>query len=486
MSYTITKIAGLLPGMSTSTLSDSASIASALNGPITNVSIDLSSSSSDYKFMYKSTWGSGTNTSTKAGLGSSHSTRSTKTNTYSKSTFSFTVPKMFDKKVNITFSCWQNGEITWDHGIFGALDKKLSASNIVDSPEKIHATLKNKGSASTSNTGSNHTWPSEATAITYSNIPAGDHTIDIKYRTDGNNNYGADNMIITDIMVTATIGMLQKSNYKAGNISEYYDYGADHWGSKQVLPDYWVTSTGSYTVDITKETTGRNYILWRFIAPDTGTYKFNVKRESVITNTDGTSIDGTSGDTGGSLWQATSGTTAPSAGTTSGSLIDNDDSSSYGNQQPGFSYACTAGVCYFFQLTYFSSPIRKTFAPENPKFKIAPGKYTLAIEWASSISLTATLESGYSAAPDGTYIAYLKKNGSDIDAETAYIYPNSTSVLYPFGCDASNTLLYRSSGSGGWRSPVLMSEISLNTEYLTYNDSRSNPHWSYKLVFTKK
>ena len=55
MSYTITKIAGLLPGMSTSTLSDSASIASALNGPITNVSIDLSSSSSDYKFMYKST-----------------------------------------------------------------------------------------------------------------------------------------------------------------------------------------------------------------------------------------------------------------------------------------------------------------------------------------------------------------------------------------------------------------------------------------------
>ncbi|MDY2735763.1 hypothetical protein [Intestinibacter sp.] len=90
--------------------------------------------------------------------------------------------------------------------------------------------------------------------------------------------------------------------------------------------------------------------------------------------------------------------------------------------------------------------------------------------------MTATLESGYSAASNDTYIAYLKKNGSDIDAETVYIYPNSTSVLYPFGCDASNTLLYRSSGSGGWRSPVLMSEISLNTEYLTYNDLRSNPH----------
>ncbi|MDY2735762.1 hypothetical protein [Intestinibacter sp.] len=70
----------------------------------------------------------------------------------------------------------------------------------------------------------------------------------------------------------------------------------------------------------------------------------------------------------------------PSAGATSGSLIDNDDSSSYGHNQPGFSYECTAGVCYFFQLTYFSPTIRKTFAPENPEFKISPGKYTLAIE----------------------------------------------------------------------------------------------------------
>ena len=166
--------------------------------------------------------------STKTGLGSSHSTRSTKTNTYSKSTFSFTVPKTFDKKVNITFSCWQNGEISFDYGIFGALDKELSASNKVDSTADIHATLKGKGSKSTSNTGSNHTWPSEATLITYSNIPAGDHTIDIKYRTDSSNNYGADNMIITNIFVKATIGMLQKSTYKARNIAEYYNSGASH------------------------------------------------------------------------------------------------------------------------------------------------------------------------------------------------------------------------------------------------------------------
>ena len=48
MSYQIQKIA------SGSELSSSSSIASVLNGPITNVSIDLSSTSSGYKFMYKS------------------------------------------------------------------------------------------------------------------------------------------------------------------------------------------------------------------------------------------------------------------------------------------------------------------------------------------------------------------------------------------------------------------------------------------------
>ena len=46
MSYQIQKIA------SGSELSSSSSIASVLNGPITNVSIGLSSSSSDYQFMY--------------------------------------------------------------------------------------------------------------------------------------------------------------------------------------------------------------------------------------------------------------------------------------------------------------------------------------------------------------------------------------------------------------------------------------------------
>lgn len=368
MPYKISKIA------SGSNLASSSSIASALNGPITNVSIDLSSSSSSYKFMYGDSWGSGTNTTTLKGLGSSHSTRSTKTNTYSKSTFSFTVPKMFDKKVNITFHCYQNSEIDFDYGIFGALDKELSASNKVDSTADIHATLKGKGIKSTSNTGSNHKWPTSSTAVTYSNIPAGDHTIDIKYQTDSSNNYGADNMIITDIMVNATIGMLQKSTYKARNISEYYNFGADHWESTQVPLDYLVTTTGSYTVDITKETAGRNYILWRFIAPTTGTYKFNVKRESYTNG-----ITGTSSDTGGSLWKATSGTTMPSAGATSGALTTDDNGSSYGNQQPGLRYACTAGVCYFFQLTHFPIAVRGTFAPESPEFKIAPGKYTLII-----------------------------------------------------------------------------------------------------------
>ena len=119
----------------------------------------------------------------------------------------------------------------YDYGIFGALDKTLSASNAIDASENIHATLKGKGSASTSSTAAgSHTWPANATLIKYSNIPAGDHTIDIKYRTDSSGNYGADNMIIRTIMVETTIGMLQKSAYKARNISEYYIYddNADH------------------------------------------------------------------------------------------------------------------------------------------------------------------------------------------------------------------------------------------------------------------
>ena len=101
------------------------------------------------------------------------------------------------------------------------------------------------------------------------------------------------------------------------------------------------------------------------------------------------------------------------------------------------------------------------------------------------IKLSSTLKKGYSAASSDTYIAYLQKNG-DIDGEVVYIYPSTKSIPYPPGCDASNTLLYRNSGSGGWAAPVLMSDISLRTEYATYNDSRSNPHWYYNIVFTKK
>ena len=101
------------------------------------------------------------------------------------------------------------------------------------------------------------------------------------------------------------------------------------------------------------------------------------------------------------------------------------------------------------------------------------------------IKLSSTLKKGYSAASDDTYIAYLQKNG-DTSGEQIFIYPSTTNIPYPPGCDASNTLLYRNSGSGGWAAPVLMSDISLRTEYATYNDSRSNPHWYYNIVFTKK
>ena len=64
------------------------------------------------------------------------------------------------------------------------------------------------------------------------------------------------------------------------------------------------------------------------------------------------------------------------------------------------------------------------------------------------IKLSSTLKKGYSAASDDTYIAYLQKNG-DTSGEQIFIYPSTTNIPYPPGCDASNTLLYRNSGSGG-------------------------------------
>ncbi len=111
--------------------------------------------------------------------------------------------------------------------------------------------------------------------------------------------------------------------------------------------------------------------------------------------------------------------------------------------------------------------------------------FSIAVLEYPDIKLSSTLKEGYSAASSDTYIAYLQKNG-DTSGEKIFIYPSTTSIPYPTGCDASNTYLYRNSGYGGWRSPVLMSNISLNTEYATYNDSNSNPHWYYNIVFTKK
>ena len=103
----------------------------------------------------------------------------------------------------------------------------------------------------------------------------------------------------------------------------------------------------------------------------------------------------------------------------------------------------------------------------------------------NDIKLSSKLKSGYDAAESDTYIAYLRGEG-DYESDIVYIYPDTTSIPYPPGCDSSNTLLYRSSGSGGWSSPVLMSDISLSTAYGTYNDVRENPHWYYGITFTKK
>lgn len=94
---------------------------------------------------------------------------------------------------------------------------------------------------------------------------------------------------------------------------------------------------------------------------------------------------------------------------------------------------------------------------------------------------TITLNSGTSVAPNNTRIAYLQEEGNINNY--ANIFPNTVAPSYPTGCDKNNTLLYLNSGSGG-RFGKKMSEIALGTGYLTYNDARSNPHWSYTITFT--
>lgn len=83
----------------------------------------------------------------------------------------------FSNKVagDITFSYRSYGENNFDYGIFGKLDKELAQSNTDDGTTGSTKVQKNcKGEASTA-----------YKTVTYSNVSAGYHFIDIKYIKDG-------------------------------------------------------------------------------------------------------------------------------------------------------------------------------------------------------------------------------------------------------------------------------------------------------------
>ena len=364
----------LVMSASSTSLANSGTIASALSGAVSNISFDLATSSTDKKLIYGHSLEAPSG-DVRSALYSNHKNFSTKTGQYTKSTFKFTVPAIYDKAVTITFIAYQNGEINYDYGIFSVLDKSLAAGSNADDQStttsaNVHKSLKGLGQKSTSASDTTTGWGSEI-LVKYENIPAGDHTIDIKYRTDGSNNFGADTMAIVAIQidVNSNINALIKDSYQLGNIAEYYDSGSGHWTAAQLnlAQLSTITSTGSY--QYVTPTDGVDYVTWCFKAPKTATYTFNVKRDSGST------------DTGGSLWTSGSTTTSKpnvSVGATSGYLASNDGSSTYGGNQPGFSYACTAGQYYFFQLSYYNSTVRNKFCPSNVTTKLK-GTYTLYI-----------------------------------------------------------------------------------------------------------
>ena len=99
----------------------------------------------------------------------------------------------------------------------------------------------------------------------------------------------------------------------------------------------------------------------------------------------------------------------------------------------------------------------------------------------SDIDLTITRNSSYEVSST-TYIGKLQEESNPNNF--VYIYPNTTTLSYPTGCNESNTLFYYNQ-SGYWLS-IKMSKVDINTAYTSCTDSRANPYWSYDIKFTAK
>lgn len=88
-----------------------------------------------------------------------------------------------------------------------------------------------------------------------------------------------------------------------------------------------------------------------FPAGTGGNYKFEVQEDC-----SGNTYSEVHMDTGGALWDSNK-----------NKLLDNDDSSSYGNKQPSLRYTCSENTLYYFTLSHYSKrTIWNPFVDKDP------------------------------------------------------------------------------------------------------------------------
>lgn len=100
----------------------------------------------------------------------------------------------------------------------------------------------------------------------------------------------------------------------------------------------------------------------------------------------------------------------------------------------------------------------------------------------SDILLAITHNSSYDAASSTTKLGYLQEAGNYNNI--VYIYPNTTTLNYPTGCNESNTLFYYN--QSGYMLPIEMSKVDLNKTYTSCDSSQANPQWGYDIKFISK
>ena len=101
---------------------------------------------------------------------------------------------------------------------------------------------------------------------------------------------------------------------------------------------------------------------------------------------------------------------------------------------------------------------------------------------APKIHLAITHNNDYDTASSTTVLGYLQEDGNYNNI--VYIYPNTTMLNYPIGCNESNTLFYYN--QSGYMLSIEMSKVDLNKTYTSCDSSQANPQWGYDIKFISK